>query len=383
MSESSPSELKERVSLLELAMSSTSCGVTIADASQPDMPLIYINEAFERITGYPSKDVIGKNCRFLQGDTRDPEPAEKIRNALDHQEHITIRLKNYRKDGSLFWNELNLSPIFDKDGMLTHFVGIQTDVTAEVEGKIKLHSSREALKDAVQDLEETNREKDKLLGVVAHDLRGPIGTIRSLVELSENAEDYERKEFLDLVLETADRSLSLINDLLSHTAIHTGRIELKKEEVDVEDFLDQFSKSARIRARQKDIEFQLRKEIQLKTIWIDPKRFGQVLENLFSNALKFSNSNTAVQLVVTSDQEEALFQVIDQGQGIPEEEFKHLFQPFKKTSVTPTGGEASSGLGLSIAKRLVELHGGEISVESEPQKGATFSVRIPVRSMRA
>ena len=105
---------------------------TISDPRQPDNPLVYVNPAFERTTGYSWDEVAGRNCRFLQGPDTDPAAVQRIRDAIAGEEHAVVPLLNYRKDGTAFWNELSLSPVYDGDGVLTHFVGIQADVTARV-----------------------------------------------------------------------------------------------------------------------------------------------------------------------------------------------------------------------------------------------------------
>lgn len=126
------------------AIEASSAGITIADATQPDMPLIYANHAFERITGYLARDVLGKNCRFLQGSDQMQPEIEQMRAALRAGKDCDVTLRNYRKDGSLFWNELRLTPIHDGYGNLTHYVGIMTDVTARIASE-RLLRDQEAL----------------------------------------------------------------------------------------------------------------------------------------------------------------------------------------------------------------------------------------------
>jgi PAS domain S-box-containing protein len=106
---------------------------TISDPRLPDNPLVFVNPAFERSTGFTREEVLGRNCRFLQGPDTDPADVQRIRDALAAQEHVTVTLLNYRKDGTAFWNELSLSPVYDASGRLTHHVGIQADVTARVQ----------------------------------------------------------------------------------------------------------------------------------------------------------------------------------------------------------------------------------------------------------
>ncbi len=116
--------------LYESVLAATSCGIVISDARLPQNPIIYCNPAFEKITGYAQDEVVGRNCRFLQGDKTDPQAIEKIRQSLKNQQGCEVVLQNYRKDGTLFWNDLTISPVRDADGCLTHFIGVQTDITA-------------------------------------------------------------------------------------------------------------------------------------------------------------------------------------------------------------------------------------------------------------
>jgi adenylate cyclase len=124
--------LQESVKLRDQAMAASSVGIVIADARLPDMPLIYVNPAFEQITGYSAAEVLGYNCRFLQGSKTSQPAIEQLRAAIKAGEHCTVTLLNYRKDGTPFWNELTISPIYDDDNNLTHFVGIQADISDRI-----------------------------------------------------------------------------------------------------------------------------------------------------------------------------------------------------------------------------------------------------------
>lgn len=113
-------------------------GVTLSDPDQPDNPIVYANEAFELITGYDREEIIGRNCRFLQGEDHDQPELTRIREALEQHETVTVTLRNYRKDGSLFYNQFTIRPLFDREGRLIYYLGIQYDVTEKVRAEKEL-----------------------------------------------------------------------------------------------------------------------------------------------------------------------------------------------------------------------------------------------------
>jgi PAS domain S-box-containing protein len=122
-----PAEIQLKIK--DRALAETAEGITISDYLQPDNPIVYVNEGFERLTGYRREDVLGKNCRFLQGEKSDPKTIEDIRESIQKQKPCSVEILNYRKDGSTFWNLLSITPIRDNSGQVTHFLGIQSDIT--------------------------------------------------------------------------------------------------------------------------------------------------------------------------------------------------------------------------------------------------------------
>lgn len=139
-----------QMSLKERALSAVAEGITISDNLQPDNPIIYANSGFEKLTGYRIEDVLGKNCRFLQGPDTDPGTVKEIREAVHEQRECTVEILNYRKDGTPFWNRLSITPVRDADGNVTNYIGIQSDIT-------KRKNAEEALRITAQQLESANR----------------------------------------------------------------------------------------------------------------------------------------------------------------------------------------------------------------------------------
>lgn len=146
--------------LLERALAAAGEGIVIADARQPDLPLIYVNRAFEAVTGYAATEVLGRNCRFLQGPDTDREAVEVIRRALRERRGCVVELLNYRKDGTQFWNRLSITPVTDAAGEVTHFIGVQSDITAKRLAQQRLQAANRRMR---RDLEAAARIQKSLL----------------------------------------------------------------------------------------------------------------------------------------------------------------------------------------------------------------------------
>jgi len=135
----------EELLLKTRALDASAEGITIADARLPDQPLIYVNEGFTQLTGYSAEDVLGRNCRFLQGDSTDEESIAEIRRAVDEGRSCMVEILNHRKDGKPFWNRLSINPVIDDSGAVTHYIGVQSDITARKEAETALIDSNQAL----------------------------------------------------------------------------------------------------------------------------------------------------------------------------------------------------------------------------------------------
>ncbi|WP_179338428.1 PAS domain S-box protein [Winogradskyella ludwigii] len=158
------------------ALEAASSGIIITDARQHDNPIIYINEAFEKTTGYQSADFIGKNCRFLQGDDLDQEEIKIMSSAIKNGDLCNVVLRNYRKDGSLFWNEVSLTPIFNKHNVLTHFIGVQRNVTARKEEEFFKNAIQNVMDMIIQD-EPLEQIGNKIIETIENAIPNSIGSI--------------------------------------------------------------------------------------------------------------------------------------------------------------------------------------------------------------
>lgn len=231
-------------------------------------------------------------------------------------------------------------------------------------------------------LVELDEMKNRFLGIAAHDLRSPLGiTIGYLSLFLEGALgkiSETQKEVLQSIQVHGKSMLNLVNDLLDVAAIESGKLELDLYEVDLNQLLEQSHSWNELLAKAKSIELNLDIEPDLPRCRLDSERFSQALNNLIDNAIKYSPAGTEITLRARDHDREIEISVIDQGQGILGDDLPDLFEEFSRGNFRPTKGEKSTGLGLSIAKRIVEAHGGRITVQSEPGKGSTFKILLPL-----
>jgi signal transduction histidine kinase len=230
-----------------------------------------------------------------------------------------------------------------------------------------------------------NEQKNRFLGMAAHDLRGPLGVILSyssfLEEDAGHLLDDEQKEFVTTIKTTSRFMLQLVEELLDVTVIESGHLVLNPEPVDLCALTRRMVQMNRVFADHKNIAIEgtILDADASPTVMVeaDPGKIGQVLTNLLTNAVKYSPSGTTVSVAIQVDDTRATVSVSDEGPGIPADELPKLFRTFGQTSNRPTAGESSTGLGLAIVKRIVEGHGGHVHVESTPGVGSTFSFSLP------
>jgi len=226
-------------------------------------------------------------------------------------------------------------------------------------------------------LKQLNEQKNEFLGIAAHDLRSPIGVIQGFSEILEEKIDGKQKDYTKIITKVSSDMLTLLNDFLDISKIESGKLDLKKNEIDFIPFIMQNIRMNRLLSQNKGIKINVDVEIHSQIISMDSGKIDQVLNNLISNAIKYSYKNTTISIKVFKDKNQIVTQVIDQGQGIPKDEIKGIFHPFKKSSIAPTGGESSHGLGLAIVKKIIEGHNGTIGVTSTLGKGSTFYFTLP------
>lgn len=383
-------QAEEASRLKDRAIQASSVGVTIADMRLPDQPLIFVNDAFETLTGYCAEEVIGQNCRFLQGHARDQAARNTIRRAIQRGEECTVVLRNYRKDGSLFWNELQISPIRDQDGNLTHYVGFQKDVTERehfahqlAQQNEQLRAANSALDEARAHAEHTARIKSEFLATMSHELRTPLNAIIGYTDillagmcgiLTDEQLDYQRR-----ILSNAENLLALINNLLDISKIEAGRMELVSKPFELRVWADDIARQIEGLAHDKGLTFALMVDDRLPThITGDAARLRQIVLNLLSNAIKFTHAGEVRLAMRPHDRGVWKIEVIDTGIGIPPHLQEVIFEAFRQADSTSHREYKGTGLGLAIVRKLALWMGGRVHLKSEVGRGSTFTVFLPL-----
>ena len=257
---------------------------------------------------------------------------------------------------------------------------IITDFKYKVEIS-KLAQEKETEKLRNEELFNANKVKMEFIGMASHDLKGPLRNITSLatfIESKQVTSEAEIHQMSSMIRQSSEKLANLVKDLLDNTALEMGKLELKLEEKDIiktiHSITAQYELEAKIKNQTIEVIANLDKRL---LVAIDEIRFMQVIENLLSNAIKFSPLGKRIWIIVSKPESASVrIEIKDEGPGFTEEDKQFLFQYYKKLSAKPTGKESSSGLGLSIVKKIVQLHNGNIWLESEHGKGASFFVEL-------
>ena len=238
-----------------------------------------------------------------------------------------------------------------------------------------------------RELERLNAQKNQLLGMVAHDLRNPLAVILDygefLLAATGGRLSAEESEYLSEIRNSSRFMLAMVSDLLDLSAVEAGRLNLDRRVVDIELLARRVLHLSRPQAERKQMSLHLECPLPLPPVWVDEYKVQQVLNNLVSNALKYSQPGTTTTVRLSRAGDFVAVAVEDHGQGIPGDEVANLFRPYARTSVRTTGGESSTGLGLAIARRIVEGHGGAIVVQSTVGAGTTFTFTLPLMEVVA
>lgn len=263
-----------------------------------------------------------------------------------------------------------------QERILNH--SLYSEIVAKNEYQAKLLEQKEKLEKTNKELLKLDAEKNELLSIVAHDLRNPLMMMQTLISnLYSYNQDLQFQQEISLLDSTASHLIDFVNNLLNIYSIQTGNIITETKELNLQTHLLQVIERHRILAKEKGIQIIPNFQLIEVTVIIDATALQQALENYLSNAIKFSNPNSKVEVHLKQDEKHVIYEVKDEGPGLSESESKELFKKFARLSPKPTGHESSSGLGLFITKKYIEAAGGRVWVHTKQGFGSSFYFLLP------
>ena len=365
--------------LLEEAVAHLNDIVLITEAEPFDEPgprILFVNEAFERRTGYSRSEVIGKSPRFLQGPKTQRSELDRIGACLRQWKPVRAELINYTKSGEEFWLELDIVPLADETGWYTHWVAIERDISDRKKAEAQLHTLYREVESRVQqrtvELQVANQELEAFSYSVSHDLRSPLSVIDGfcyLLEKSESAQlSNKGKHYFRRIRESTKQMGELIDGLLSLAKL--SRDELKVESVDLTSIARRVVAECKEREPNRTAEILIQESLSAQG---DSRLLTAVVQNLLGNAWKFSSKSeiSRIEFLAESDEDGRVTYVVhDNGAGFDMAHADKLFGTFQR--LHSPGEYVGTGVGLTVVKRIVEKHGGRIWANAQVGRGASF-----------
>ena len=374
----------------------------------------YVNPAFTNVSGYLPEEVIGQNPRILQSGHTSVETYKKLWATIKAGNEFKTDIINRNKNGEEYWLTISISPIRNAEGEISHFLGIQEDITLRkyqekehAEHTEALKKSRRAAMSIMQDAnnqrlraeetlkelalsqadlerarevaENANAAKSDFIATMSHEIRTPMNAIIGMSHIAMQTElTSKQQNYVGKIDSAAHSLLHIINDILDFSKVEADQLELESIEFQLEDVLHNTSDLTGLKIHEKGLELVL--DIHPETprsLVGDPLRLGQVITNLLSNATKFADEGDIVlrvePLEVKKEQVQLKFSVQDFGIGMSTEQQAKLFKAFTQADSSTTRKYGGTGLGLTISRRLLGMMQGDISVESELGVGSTFT----------
>ena len=328
----------------------------------------FVNPAFEHLTGYARAEVIGHNPRILKSGCHEAELYRNLWGTLIRGEVWKGTLRNKRKDGSLYDVDQTIAPVRNGESRTSGFVAVARDITER--------------KRMLQTLQQALMVKSEFTSMVSHELRTPLTAIKEAVDIVADGTagdvNKQQADFLQLAKRNVDRLHRLINDTLDFSKLERGEFRPRLADHELNTLASEIVAQQRLAAKKQGLRLEFAPGDELPPIPMDADRISQVLINLITNAIRYCDSGW-IEVSTQRRGSEAIVKIQDSGPGIPAEKLENIFEAFVQLSTGPGRRSGGTGLGLAICKKIVELHGGRIWVESELGRGSAFyfALRLP------
>jgi len=360
----------EKLRIFSRIIEQSPYSIIITDAEEN---IQFVNSKFMAFTQFSIDEVIGKKPNIFDPEHSSVERIEIIRATLKSQNLWRGELQNRKKDGTVFWEDVTISPLLSSSGAISNIILTFEDITE----KKKMIDDLVVAKEKA---EENDRLKTAFLHNISHEIRTPMNAIVGFSDLldDEDLSPEERKNYVEIIIHNSTQLLSIINDIVNIATIEAGQEKANIKKTSINSLIKQVYEQFVLQAKNKDLSFSHKKCFSDEEIEImaDETKIRQVLTNLLSNAFKFTDSGL-VDFGCRIDNDFLEFYVKDTGIGVPPEKQSEIFERFSQLNYTEDRLYRGSGLGLSISKAYVELLGGKMWISSTLGRGSTFYFTIP------
>jgi len=362
---------EQRVNLLIRSIEQSPVGIIITN---PHGIIEFVNPKYLQMSGLDSEELIGFVPSLLNRKTGDRQIVEEVWAAVGAGKEWSGEYPEHRRNGGTFWENAVISPVFDKEQQISHYVIILEDITAQKRMISELKAAKEKA-------EESDRLKSAFLANMSHEIRTPMNGIIGFMDLLQepDLESELRSEYIGIVKSSGERLLSTINDIIDISKIESGQAVVNHTRTNVNQLIDRLYKFFRFEADEKGLVFSVEQKLNDEQTWVnsDHVKLESILTNLIKNALKFTRRGSVKLSYWLVDDSMLEFRISDTGKGIPADRLQSIFERFVQADVSYSRDYEGSGLGLSICKAYAGMMGGDITVESEVGKGSVFIFTLP------
>lgn len=361
-------KIEEEVQKLSSAVNQSSVSIIITDI---DGNIEYANPFFTKLTGYELEEVLGKNPRLLNTGYHDQYLYSQLWNTILSGKIWRGEMFNKKKNGETYWANSVISPIFNSEGKITHFVAIEEDITE----KKKLLEDLIIAKDKA---EEMNRVKSYFFANMSHELRTPFVGILGFAELLQDTlVNNDDKEMVDRIIVSSKRMQDTLTKILDVTNLEFSETRTYNNELNIDNVLEKVYSTFLPAATNKNLTLKLNLQFNSLKINSDERLLVGILNNLVDNAIKYTERGE-IEIIAKAENDRLIIRVKDSGMGIPEDKHELIFTEFRQVSEGLDRAFEGTGLGLTVAQKFAKLLGGEILVESKVDRGSTFTLDIPI-----
>ena len=367
-------QYEERLQVLSSAIYNSPVSVVI---TTPDGTIDYVNPKFTEVTGYTAEEAIGQNPRILKSGNLPESFYKNLWETITKGEVWQGEFENKKKNGEIFWEHASITGIRNNKGEIAYYVAIKEDITERKKTELELIRAKEKA-------EESDRLKTAFLANMSHEIRTPLNAIIGFTGMlhSDTLEPQLREEYFAIINQSSQALLNLIDDIIDVAKIEAGHIRIIPHKIDITSLLKELYTSIKrdLLVNGKEVELSLTVPFDGEfMINVDSFRLKQILQNILNNSVKFTEKGEiefGYRLTVNDTM--IRFFVRDTGIGIPKDQQKVIFERFRQADDSSTRKYGGTGLGLWVSRNLVELMGGSIQVESDPGRGSTFFVELPL-----